>query len=105
MSRSTDRKWLVSLTAGAAMVMALSGQAAVLPAGPAAAAPPTSATDAARVPHYFGPWPNWANSPLTLPTAAVTISDGGAGTGATAAAQVDPVTGGISSIDVTAPGH
>ncbi|MGW5238243.1 multicopper oxidase domain-containing protein [Monashia sp. NPDC004114] len=105
MSRSIDRKWLVTLTAGAAMVMALSGQVAVVPAGPAAAAPPTSATDAAKVPHYFGPWPNWANSPLTLPTAAVTISDGGAGTGATAAAQVDPATGGISSIDVRAPGH
>ncbi len=55
------------------------------------------------MPHYFGPYPNWANSPYTLSTAAVTID--GAGTGAEAVAQVDPATGGIASIDVTAPGH
>jgi FtsP/CotA-like multicopper oxidase with cupredoxin domain len=69
--------------------------------GPAAAAP-ASATDATQVPHYFGPWPNWANSPFTLPNATVKIT--GSGTGATATAQVDPTTGGIASIDVTSPG-
>ena len=34
-----------------------------------ARAVPASATDSASVPHYFGPWPNWANSPLTTPQA------------------------------------
>jgi len=68
-----------------------------------ASALPASPTDETKVPHYFGPWPNWANSPLTLSKAAVTI--GGVGTGATAVAQVDPVSGGIKAIDVTSPGH
>jgi FtsP/CotA-like multicopper oxidase with cupredoxin domain len=63
---------------------------------------PASPTDETKVPHYFGPWPNWANSPFTLPSATVII--GGNGAGAEATAQVDPVTGGIASIDVTAPG-
>ena len=30
-------------------------------------ATPSSPTDESKVPHYFGPWPNWALSPLTLP--------------------------------------
>ena len=64
---------------------------------------PSGATDATVVPHYFGPWPNWALSPLTLTTAAVSID--GAGKDAAAVAQVDPVTGGIASISVTSPGH
>ena len=34
---------------------------------------PVNATDETAVPHYFGPWPNWALSPLTLPDATVTI--------------------------------
>ena len=33
-----------------------------------------SPVDQTKVPHYFGPYPNWANSPLTLPDATVTIS-------------------------------
>ena len=71
-----------------------------------ALAAPSSPTDAATVPHYFGPWPNWANSPLTLSTAAVRITDSsGRGAGATAVAQVDPVSGGIAAINVTSPGH
>lgn len=73
----------------------------------AAASGPSSPTDETKVPHYFGPWPNWANSPLTLSKASVTITSTavGAGTGAEATATVDPQTGGIASIDVTAPGH
>ena len=55
----------------------------VRPPGPdAAAAPapalPASPVDETKVPHYFGPYPNWANSPLTAPDATVTISAGGA---------------------------
>jgi FtsP/CotA-like multicopper oxidase with cupredoxin domain len=67
---------------------------------------PGSATDGTKVPHYFGPWPNWANSPYTLPNATVEIVNSGTGTGsgATALAQVDPVTGGIASIQITSPG-
>jgi hypothetical protein len=32
-------------------------------------AAPTSPTDESQVPHYFGPYPNWANSPYALPDA------------------------------------
>src|SRR6266508_2083879 len=67
-----------------------------------AAAKPIGPTDESKVPHYFGPYPNWANSPLTLPNATVEIQ--GNGTGATAVAQVHPVTQGIASIQVTSPG-
>ena len=37
---------------------------------------PTSATDETKVPHYFGPYPNWANSPQVLADAIVTIGLG-----------------------------
>jgi FtsP/CotA-like multicopper oxidase with cupredoxin domain len=67
-------------------------QNANMPAGP---------TDETKVPHYFGPWPNWANSPFTLPQADVVIE--GDGTGAAATATVDWA-GAITSIDVTNPG-
>ena len=30
-----------------------------------AAGRPSSPTDATKVPHYFGPWPNWANKSST----------------------------------------
>jgi FtsP/CotA-like multicopper oxidase with cupredoxin domain len=45
---------------------------------------PSAPTDQTKVPHYFGPYPNWANSPFTLPDATVTIS--------AAALPVAPVT-------------
>jgi len=59
------------------------------------------AVDQTKIPHYFGPFPNWANSPLTLPDAAVTVS--GDGTGATAAATVW-ANGAVTGITVTNPG-
>src|SRR5688572_18662616 len=39
-----------------------------------------------NTPHYFGPYPNWANSPLTLPDAnvAITVASGCTDGGATA---------------------
>ncbi|MHB9857908.1 multicopper oxidase domain-containing protein [Streptomyces sp. YIM S03343] len=43
-------------------------------AGTAAADGPSGPTDETKVPHYFGPSPNWANSPLTLSKAKVTIT-------------------------------
>ncbi len=101
-----NRRPITALVGATALL--LSGLAAnttiALTATPAAAASaPTSATDETKVPHYFGPSPNWANSPLTMATADVKIA--GAGKGATAIAQVDPSTGGITKIDVTSPGH
>jgi FtsP/CotA-like multicopper oxidase with cupredoxin domain len=63
---------------------------------------PMDPMDQTKVPHYFGPWPNWALSPLTSPNATVEIQ--GNGSGATAVALVDPVTQGIASIQVTSPG-
>src|SRR6478736_4746773 len=104
MPGSSPRKWLSAIVASAATVLALGLQAGVVPATVAAASPPTGATDASKVPHYFGPWPNWANSPLTLPTATVSITDAGTGAGATAVAQVRP-DGSIGAINLTAPGH
>jgi len=68
---------------------------------PSLLALPGSATDETVVPHYFGPYPNWANSPFTLPDAAVTIN--GNGLGAEAVATVDG-NGAITGITVTNPG-
>ena len=65
-------------------------------------AAPADPQDQTKVPHYFGPWPNWANSPFTLPNASVEIM--GDGSGATAVAKVDPMTQGIASVDITSPG-
>ena len=42
----------------------------------AEAAVPASATDETKVPHYFGPYHNWANSPQTLADAIVKITVG-----------------------------
>ena len=57
----------------------------------------------AATPHYFGPYPNYANSPQTGPDALVTITGGG-GTGAAADSLVNPATGALTAITVTAPG-
>ena len=65
-------------------------------------AAPTNPQDATKVPHYFGPWPNWANSPLTVAECSVGIT--GDGTGATARATVG-ADGTVTAVDVTNPGH
>ena len=67
----------------------------------AAIAMPDSPTDEANVPHYFGPNPNWALSPLTTPDIAVAIT--GDGSGATAVASVD-ASGAVTGVSVTNPG-
>jgi hypothetical protein len=59
MSRTARNTSTILLTI-LAMVIAMASTA--LGTGAAVAAEP----DPAKVPHYFGPWPNWANSPLTL---------------------------------------
>src|SRR5689334_16509174 len=55
-----------------------------------------------RVPHYFGPFPNWANSQFTYADARVVIT--GDGSGATATADVG-AGGAITGITVTDPGN
>jgi hypothetical protein len=65
-------------------------------------AAPGSPTDETKVPHYFGPWPNWANSPLTLPDATVTITGNGSGAEAVATVGAD---GAITALTITNPGH
>ncbi len=62
---------------------------------------PIGPTDESKVPHYFGPYSNYANSAFTLPDVNVTIN--GDGAGATASATIDG-TGAITAIDVTDPG-
>ncbi len=64
---------------------------------------PASALGEPKVPHYFGPYPNWALSPLRLPNVFIELKDGG-GSGATAAAEVDPQSGALTAITVTNPG-
>jgi len=68
---------------------------------------PGSAIDETKVPHYFGPYSNWANSPQVLADAIVTITPAGGETTvatATAAATVDPKTGSITGVTITSPG-
>jgi hypothetical protein len=64
---------------------------------------PMDPTDETKVPHYFGPNPNWALSPLRQADVVVNLT-GGDGTGAAAQATVDPQTGAITEITVTNPG-
>ena len=65
---------------------------------------PMDPMDELKVPHYFGPNPNWALSPLRQADVAVDLTGGG-GTGATAQATVDPQTGAITAITVITPGN
>ncbi len=96
---------LVALASAVTLLasVATPGVAQVRPSGtsPAAGPPPStpaSAVDESKVPHYYGPYPNWANSPLTLPDAQVVIT--GNGTGAMAEATVG-ADGAITAITVT----
>lgn len=91
-----NRKFLngiVSLVVLASLVFGGNIQANAMPINP---------TDGTKVPHYFGPYPNWANSPLTTPNATVEIT--GDGTGATASASVG-WDGTVTSIEITNPGN
>lgn len=73
----------------------------ILAVQPMSLGAPLSPTDETKVPHYFGPFPNWANSPFTLPDVKVDIT--GDGTGATATATVG-AKGAITGITITNPG-
>jgi FtsP/CotA-like multicopper oxidase with cupredoxin domain len=67
-----------------------------------ATAMPTGPVDETKVPHYFGPYANWANSPFTMADAQVVIT--GNGSGATAEATVG-ANGAITGFTITNPGH
>ena len=84
------------------IVVSLLVLSSVLFGSTSATAMPMDPTDETKVPHYFGPNPNWANSPFTLPDAQVVIT--GNGTGATAEATVG-ANGAITSITVTNGGR
>jgi FtsP/CotA-like multicopper oxidase with cupredoxin domain len=70
-------------------------------AGQQIAAAPISPTDESKVPHYFGPYPNWALSPLTTADVAVAITGDGAGATATATVGAN---GAVTGITITDPG-
>ena len=60
--------------------------------------------DPTKIPHYFGPWPNYAHSQFTLPDAIVTFTPtDGNGSGAKATATVG-ANGAITGITITDPG-
>ncbi|HEY6072005.1 MAG TPA: hypothetical protein VIV15_01095, partial [Anaerolineales bacterium] len=84
---------VISLMMLTSLIMGTTINVTAMPAGP---------TDETKVPHYFGPYANWANSPLTLPDAQVAIT--GNGTGAKASATVG-AGGAILAITVTDPGR
>jgi FtsP/CotA-like multicopper oxidase with cupredoxin domain len=94
----TRRRRLNALIASTALALALSA----LLGGAAVSAVPSSPVDQTTVPHYFGPYPNWANSSLTVPDATVTIT--GDGSGAQAQANIGR-DGSVTGIEVTNPGH
>ncbi len=70
----------------------------VLLSSAAATAVPISPTDGSQVPHYYGPWPNWATSPLTYPDAQVVITGNGSGAEAVATVGAD---GAVTGITIT----
>jgi FtsP/CotA-like multicopper oxidase with cupredoxin domain len=100
--RRTFRRGMAIVVAVGFAVTGLPAAAHVVQQQTVQAAAPLDPRDETKVPHYFGPYPNWANSPQAVPNAVVTIT--GDGTGAAATATVDPKTGGIASVTVTDPG-
>src|SRR5512138_241965 len=85
---------LVSLMVVSTLFLGTSSQATAMPMGP---------VDETKIPHCFGPNPNWALSPLRQAEVVLDLT-GGDGTGAAAQAIVDPQTGAITAITVTSPG-
>lgn len=96
-------QFFFSLLVVAAMLLGATGQVSRVQAKPLGV--PGSPTDPTKVPHYFGPWPNWANSPFTLPDVSVTIQGPGTANGvtATATAQIG-ANGTITGFTITNPG-
>ena len=93
-------KW-THLILGAAIGLSLG----TTPAGATPNSYPAGPTDQTKVPHYFGPFPNWALSPLTLPDADVAIADAPEG-GKTATATATVGAGGVlTGFVITDPGR
>ncbi len=88
------RKKVLTLASALFVILAMTGQV-----GPGAVA--ATPVPPGNTPHYFGPYPNWANSPFT--TADVTVAIQGNGSGAEAVATVDS-TGAVTGITITKPG-
>jgi FtsP/CotA-like multicopper oxidase with cupredoxin domain len=88
------RRKVLTLVSALGVIMAMTFQV-----GPMATA--TTPVPPGTTPHYFGPYPNWANSPLTTADAKVVIN--GDGTGAKAVATVD-AKGVITGVTITDPG-
>ena len=99
---------VISLLFIASFLVEPSSTGIAMPEGPmesaeAIAAPslPTSPVDESKVPHYFGPYSNYANSAFTLADVSVDII--GDGSGATAVASVG-ADGAITAVTITNPG-
>ncbi len=91
---------IVSLTLGQSVHVSAQAQPSAQ-AGNNAMAMPMSAVDESKVPHYFGPYSNYANSPQVLADAIVTISPAPAKPGAVGNPLVDR---GNATDYATAPG-
>jgi len=102
--RRTKKLW--ALVGAFGLTLATGAVVVPTPSSGVVRAAAISPTDETKVPHYFGPYPNWANSPQVLADAIVTITaqPGDTGTGAEATATVAPKTGAIDAITVTSPG-
>jgi FtsP/CotA-like multicopper oxidase with cupredoxin domain len=94
MKRFVVQLSVLALVAGS--VMALELHSALAPRADAA----TSQLVPGTTPHYYGPYANYANSPLHMSDAVVDFVGGG-GSGAAAVATVSPSTGAITSFQVT----
>ncbi len=88
-------KYILFVLVVASFILGSAGQVQPVSAGP------TSPVDETKVPHYFGPYPNYANSPQSVGDATVTISGDGSGAEATATVGVN---GAITGITITKPG-
>ncbi len=94
--------FVAALVLGLTTVGSAAAQVAPTPGDDAPAVSlPAGPTDKSKVPHYFGPYPNWALSPLT--TADVDVEIVGDGLGATATATVG-ANGEVTGITITDPG-
>jgi FtsP/CotA-like multicopper oxidase with cupredoxin domain len=80
-------------------------QSLLAPDNSVVASLPASPVDETKVPHYFGPNPNWAQSPFTVPDAIVEISapTEAGGVQAEAVATIG-LNGAVTGITVTNPG-
>ncbi len=73
---------------------AAAARAAALGLKPGVTATGVAIADPGGIPHYFGPYGNWAYSPLPRgPVAVVTLTDGGTGYSATPVVTIDDVYG------------